>query len=488
VKDQFKIGADYADMARTDLHYEYHQWRANHALRDEFGGRRGSARQYRDVVTDGNPFHIMTNEMPPVSYGLGLTEADNLSRIDRLINLLPHMLKKVEATIPANLATLAREVEADWLDRLRNPQPKARLGAIRWVQDRLQQLEGMMIEVSFIPRRVERENMSRNSEAMEVAIRMARWMAFECRSLVRRYFENMMPEESLSFLAINESLKHLDGLHQEIQAYWLQFGDWCRMYHSGPYHSSEIDRGIANMPSESALRISLVLSQLELWLRIHRPDAVAEFNADTFVRSIRSLGLLMMNWVDDERVGFMVLPWIQIHTENSHIHRSDGPAIEWSGMPPPMHGGLKAGSAYFIEGYEVDELAVMNPELISLDSITNEWNVEVRRILIGLYGWERYLENTQALVLDVAVVTAGGSAWMETLFDVSRGRVGKVLLTYDPSTSGRFALAVPDMTFTCHQAQVFLSGMDSLFAGLGKEMQESANMQKSKNPYPMIRT
>jgi hypothetical protein len=83
-------------------------------------------------------------------------------------------------------------------------------------------------------------------------------------------------------------------------------------------------------------------------------------------------------------------PRVFMVDENMRLHCDYDSAIEWST-------GLRF---YFIHGIEVPEKVVMAPETLTIDEIRHENNVEIRRIMMQRYGWEKYLRVANAKIID----------------------------------------------------------------------------------------
>ncbi len=129
-----------------------------------------------------------------------------------------------------------------------------------------------------------------------------------------------------------------------------------------------------------------------------------------------------------------------------------------------------------INGVVVDEQIVLNPQTQTIEQIRAEEDEEKHRIRIDRYGWQRYLSETNAVVLDVNVPSAG---WMESLLKSDDGMA--VLCTYDPSTGRIYALEVDPECQTCEQAQRYLISPNEALVGLG------VNPEKVQT-YPILRT
>src|SRR3990167_6207773 len=75
---------------------------------------------------------------------------------------------------------------------------------------------------------------------------------------------------------------------------------------------------------------------------------------------------------------------------NSHrLHNETGTSIEWDGF-----------ALYHIHGVRVPEYVVMRSEEITVLAIESETNAEVRRIMMEKYGYERYMRDCNAVVVD----------------------------------------------------------------------------------------
>ncbi len=72
------------------------------------------------------------------------------------------------------------------------------------------------------------------------------------------------------------------------------------------------------------------------------------------------------------------------------LHREDGPAVQWA----------DGSRFWFWQGVSVPEPVVADPASITPLAIEAEPNVEVRRVMIERFGWDRYAEAVDAEVLD----------------------------------------------------------------------------------------
>jgi hypothetical protein len=73
--------------------------------------------------------------------------------------------------------------------------------------------------------------------------------------------------------------------------------------------------------------------------------------------------------------------------ERGRLHAPDGPAVVYP----------DGWTIYAWHGVAVQAAAILRPELITVGEIQGEANVEVRRVLLERYGFDRYVANTGAM-------------------------------------------------------------------------------------------
>lgn len=139
---------------------------------------------------------------------------------------------------------------------------------------------------------------------------------------------------------------------------------------------------------------------------------------------------------------------IEVKIVDNELSCEDGPAVTW-------RSGQKA---YCINGVILDEQIVMAPETQTLRQIDEEENVERQRLRIERYGWERYLTEKKAKVIDQRKNEIEGT--YEALVKCGEMRV---LLARCPSKVPVqvYALEVDPSCKTCKEAQDYLCGRDS---------------------------
>jgi len=136
--------------------------------------------------------------------------------------------------------------------------------------------------------------------------------------------------------------------------------------------------------------------------------------------------------------------------------------------------------AFAINGVHVPEKVVTHPHEQEIEEILDERYIEVKRIRIERYGWQRFLEKTRSKVIDSKLVDCSdGGSWLESLYYCQLDNM-KALVTYDPSTGRPYFLEVDPQCDTCEQAQRYLLSPDNILEGTGFDF-------KIKT-YPKMRT
>jgi hypothetical protein len=130
-------------------------------------------------------------------------------------------------------------------------------------------------------------------------------------------------------------------------------------------------------------------------------------------------------------------------TRSNRLHCEDGPSMVWEGW-----------SLWHLHGVKVDEQIVLRPETQTLDQIRREDNAEVKRLRIERFGWDRYLTEIDAVVVDTNKDEV--SETEEALFRTQDNEV--ILVCACPSTGRVYWLEVPNAVTTCAEAQDWLSG------------------------------
>lgn len=134
--------------------------------------------------------------------------------------------------------------------------------------------------------------------------------------------------------------------------------------------------------------------------------------------------------------------------DNGSLHNESAMAIEYR----------DGWGLYSWHGVRVPAFVITAPETITVKLIEKENNAEIRRVMIERYGWERYITNSHAKIIDTRF-NERDQQW-ERLYQLHDGT--KRMVVSDPSTGRKYALGVPRGVDKCEQGQAFLShGLDA---------------------------
>ena len=145
---------------------------------------------------------------------------------------------------------------------------------------------------------------------------------------------------------------------------------------------------------------------------------------------------------------------------NDGYHREDGPAIEWA----------NGDKMWCLLGEEVSANLVLAlkyreqmPDEVFLALIEEQTNTEIRGLMIERYGWQKYLVDSQAKLLDSRDNAIENTK--EALF--AAGELGNRLVVTCP-TGRVFVLGVPKSRKTCEAAQKWLGKADKKINVIGR--------------------
>lgn len=133
--------------------------------------------------------------------------------------------------------------------------------------------------------------------------------------------------------------------------------------------------------------------------------------------------------------------------ERRVLHSHEGPAVAFAD-------GWKI---YQSDGNLIPARIVEHPETITLEEINKEDNIEMRRTLIELMGWEKYLKTSNAKVVETSRNDIANTT--EALMQTDRERVLLVVC----ATGRLFAIEVPPDTPSVAAAQQYLSPFKARF-------------------------
>ena len=150
-----------------------------------------------------------------------------------------------------------------------------------------------------------------------------------------------------------------------------------------------------------------------------------------------------MWWYPFHRICFVCERPAEIHmVDEDRLHNDSGPAVRFR----------DDWSIWSINGVLVDEQVVLRPATQTIRQIRHEQNVEVKRIRIERFGWDRYLTGVGAVAIDHRRNDV--EATQETLMRTPDEE--RVLVCACPSTAKIQALPVPPWIRTCEEAQDWL--------------------------------
>lgn len=168
--------------------------------------------------------------------------------------------------------------------------------------------------------------------------------------------------------------------------------------------------------------------------------AIDKEKFDHYTRLINSIPFIFFN----EEYVYVSKKLTDVHfNDDNQLHNENGMALKF----------MDGYGLYLINGVEVDEQIVMAPETQTVKQINKEENEEIKRIRIERFGWEKYLNGINAVLIDENEDFVSGTK--EFLFT---GSNITALLCICPSTGKEFVLEVPPETKTCADAQDWISG------------------------------
>jgi len=130
-----------------------------------------------------------------------------------------------------------------------------------------------------------------------------------------------------------------------------------------------------------------------------------------------------------------------VHWHDGVLHNEAGPAVEF----------CDGYGLWSLGGVRVDQQIVETPETQTIDQIRGEDNVEIKRLRIERYGWDKYLSAVGAREID-----RRENAIEATREQLLRCDDMTILRAFCPSTGKIFAIEVDPIVENCAQAQNWL--------------------------------
>lgn len=122
-------------------------------------------------------------------------------------------------------------------------------------------------------------------------------------------------------------------------------------------------------------------------------------------------------------------------------------------LPPRL-----AGLGVRWRGVPVSERVAFRPETLHIDEILAERNAEVRRVMVERFGFERFMLEARAEVLDKDRDAGGERRLLRVPLENDEDIV--CVSVFCPSTQGQFFLRVPPTMKTCRSAIAWTAGFD----------------------------
>jgi hypothetical protein len=108
-------------------------------------------------------------------------------------------------------------------------------------------------------------------------------------------------------------------------------------------------------------------------------------------------------------------------------------------------------------GVLVTQQIIEQPQRLTPEQIHSESNTEIQRVMIERYGWDRYLLDIKALLLDSDVDSSGRGTLRGLYVATLNGRPQHILACCCDSTGKTFHLEVPLEVVTCREAGAWLA-------------------------------
>jgi hypothetical protein len=110
-------------------------------------------------------------------------------------------------------------------------------------------------------------------------------------------------------------------------------------------------------------------------------------------------------------------------------------------------------------GVQVSDRIAFAPNLITGQEILKTENIEIRRVLIERFGYERFLEQVGGVIRDRDTDAGGDRQLICIAFDDDEPLM--LLKVICPSTQHLHVLRVPPSMRSCHQAAAWVAGFDN---------------------------
>jgi hypothetical protein len=142
-------------------------------------------------------------------------------------------------------------------------------------------------------------------------------------------------------------------------------------------------------------------------------------------------------------------PEILLVDEQNRPHCDTGPFCKWR----------DGFSLYAIHGVRVPQYIIERPDLITIEDIKNENNLEVKRVMIDRYGSDRYMQDSEAQLIQS---DRYGELYVKPIEGDETITMVKVInSTPEPDGTNKiYWLRVPPNTPTAHAGIAWSFGLD----------------------------
>jgi hypothetical protein len=109
-------------------------------------------------------------------------------------------------------------------------------------------------------------------------------------------------------------------------------------------------------------------------------------------------------------------------------------------------------------GIPIDERIAFHPETITVEEILGQENIELRRVLLERMGYEAFVAQSEAEVLDRDMDAGGPRRLLRIPLPDEEPLVCVSVIC--PSTGRQYVIRVPPDMSTCRQAIAWTAGFD----------------------------
>jgi hypothetical protein len=189
---------------------------------------------------------------------------------------------------------------------------------------------------------------------------------------------------------------------------------------------------LRSWPREAILRIGRFravgcsqIRSLPHWIgTVAQLDVIGCANLSELPESLR-----VSSWIDLAGTGIKSLPMA-----------SRGAQLRWRGVP-------------------INERIAFHPETITAQEILQEKNAELRRVMLERMGYETFITNAEAQILDIDSDPGGERRLLRIELEGDEDLV--CVSVRCPSTSRLYIIRVPPTMRTCRQAVAWIAGFDN---------------------------